>query len=91
MGEYYRSSNSRKEIKHCVEFKLIELETKSVEVGFSSVYNTRTFIAFYQAKQGIIIMENGNGSFKKCPIKQDIGEVVEVCYDSLTTGLLIIK
>ena len=90
-GQYYRSSNSRKEIKHCIEFELIEQDTKSAEVGFSCVYNSRTFTGYYQFKKGILIMKDGESSFKDCHIKQDIGETVEVCYDSLTTELIIIK
>ena len=88
---YFRSSISRKEIKHCIEFKLLETETKAVEVGFSCSYNSRTFVSYYQYKQGILIMKNGKSTFLDCSIEQNIGETIEICYNSLTTELKIIK
>ena len=34
-GKYYRSSISRKAIKHCIEYTLLEDPKNTTEVGFS--------------------------------------------------------
>ena len=89
---YYRSSISRKNIKHCFEFTLLsEVSNKGAEIGFSSSINNRTFVAFYQHNNGILYMDNGEKYVKDCSIRQSIRETVQICYDSSSENLIIIK
>ena len=91
-GNYYRSSLSRKDIKHCFEFSILSLKSNRIEIGFTCSYNERTFVSIYQEIQGAIRMING-GSHKyyNCSIRQQEGDTIIVCYDSINNIFIIGK
>ena len=88
---YYRSSISRKSIKHCYESTRLTKKEDDIEVGFSCSINSRTFVAYYPKEKGILYRKNGNNYFVDCPIKQNINEAVLVCYDSFAENITVIK
>ena len=92
-GNYFRSSTSKKEIKHCYEITPLETLSAGAEFGFSCVYHTRTFVAFYS--RTLLGKYNDNTSLNQQYPCNDIsiskGETLEVCYDSLTNMFKVIK
>ena len=85
-NNYYRSSVSRKEIKHCFEFEILENKTLyQFEVGFSCAYDSRTFVSVYHPRgimRKISDSDNDNQYFD-CDAEYKKGDIVEVCYDSI--------
>ena len=90
-NKYFRSSISRKTIKHCYEFTVLKRTHDAIEAGFSCSYNQRTFVSIYQYNQGILHMINSKSMFYSCEIKYQENEAIELCYDSQTSKFSIIK
>ena len=88
---YYRSSISRASVKHCYEFTILnEMASYGFEIGFSCVYNARTFVAAYEEK--ILRKINNNDKNYKCDdFKYKQGDTIEVCYDSVKQNFTIIN
>ena len=91
-SNYYRSSMSRKSVKHCFESTLLDSSyQQSHQVGFSCSYNERQFVSFYPYSQSILLYLNGQTQLFGCSIQQDIGETIEICFDSDASNFTIIK
>ena len=92
-SNYYRSSLSRKVVKHCFESTLLETSPeKSHQVGFTWLYNERSFLSFYQYSSGILLfLSSESKTYLKCNIEQDIDETIELCFDSIKSQFIIIK
>ena len=90
-NNYFRSSISRKTIKHCYEFTILMMSNDAIEAGFSCSYNQRTFVSIFQHNKGILHMINSQATFYSCNIKYQENDVIEVCYDSQTSYFSIIK
>ena len=91
LGNYYRSSESKKNLHHCYEFTIIGQFSGYSEMGFSSVYHTRTFVAYYD--KNILRKYNNNdttNSVFDCSIKGNDGDTFQVCYNSLTSQFHLI-
>ena len=90
---YYRSSLSRSDINHCYEVTYLSEHSSYSEIGFSCVYQTRTFVSFYQ-NQGLMRKINDiekDDVYYDCNITADKGETVQVCYNSITHMFHLIK
>ena len=88
---YYRSSISRKTIKHCIEYTILKMNSNCVQVGFSCAYHQRTFISLYQYWNAIIRKVNDKESYFPCGIRYSQGDTIEACYDSTEQIMQVIK
>ena len=90
---YYRSSLSRPQINHCYEVTYLTSHSSYSEIGFSCVYQTRTFVSFYQNK-GFMRKTNDTAVedvYYTCDITAKQGDTVQVCYNSVTRMFHLIK
>ena len=88
----YRSSTSKKEIKHCIESTVLAGSSLKSEVGFSCSYNQRSFLSLYYYNGPVILQLIDDAmSTYPCSITQNIGDTVEICYDSIEKDVVIIK
>ena len=92
-GYDYRSSISRKVVKHCIEMTILDKNSKCSEIGFANTFNTRTFVSYfeYDSPNGIFQLDSESRNSFECNISLEEKETVEVCFDSKNNIFNVIK
>ena len=82
----YRGNVFRENVKHCFEYTITELKSKTQEIGFSNSHNRKKFVSYYANRQDKIMCKTGfledEIELYQCSMTLEANVAYEVCFNS---------